>query len=267
MIDYIDVGTGPALLLLPGSYSTHAAWKGIQAALKGNYRLISTSLPGYGGTAEVRPDDVADTDLMAEFVARVVERIGEPVHLVGHSWGGLIAYATALGGKTDLLSLVTFEGNPVYSQTGAPDLPWLADVHETLRRFRAACADGDPDAAGIIIDFWGQPGLFDAMPPRIQDYCRSRVATNLLDWQCAEGFTPPISAYATLDVPCTVVRGERANPAIADISVRIAAAVPNSAAHVVKGAGHFLITTHPGPCASIIDGHIRSLGANTQRDK
>ncbi len=77
--DFTETGTGPALLFLPGSYSNYAAWKGVQSALEGSYRLISTSLPGYGGSSEVRPDDINDMSHMAYFVARVVEHAEEDV--------------------------------------------------------------------------------------------------------------------------------------------------------------------------------------------
>ena len=66
--DFEDTGTGPVLLFLPGSYSNYAAWKGIQKALKSSCRMISTSLPGYGGSKEIRGDTVQDITLMADFV-------------------------------------------------------------------------------------------------------------------------------------------------------------------------------------------------------
>ena len=34
-VDFVDAGEGPALLFLPGSYSTHAAWAEVIGALKG----------------------------------------------------------------------------------------------------------------------------------------------------------------------------------------------------------------------------------------
>jgi len=263
MFDFQDSGTGPALLFLPGSYSTHAAWKGVQAALQGNYRLISTSLPGYGGSTEVRPQTVFDTALMTDFVARVVDLIGEPVHLIGHSWGGLVAYATMLGQTVTPLSLITFEGNPVFSRDGDSDFPWLAKVMQTNARFETACAANDPDAAAIIIDYWSMPGFFNAMPPQVQAYCRATAHTNLLDWRSAAGFAPQLADYGAIDAPCTILRGEFANPAIVDISRAIAANVPNASLKTVRGAGHFLITTHAADCAAIIDRHMQDFAAHT----
>ena len=129
--DFIDDGTGPALLFLPGSFSAYAAWKGVQKALKGTYRLVTTSLPGYGDTPEIRDATTDNIERVTDFVAEVVARSGAPVHMVGHSYGGLVIYASVLSGKVTPESIVTFEGNPVFSRhTGGP-FPWAPD-HFTL---------------------------------------------------------------------------------------------------------------------------------------
>lgn len=40
-IDFDDPGIGPALLFPPDSYSTGVAWRAVQKALGGSYRMIS----------------------------------------------------------------------------------------------------------------------------------------------------------------------------------------------------------------------------------
>ena len=48
---------------------------------------------------------------------RVVEalarHVGAPVHLVGHSFGGMVAFAAALSGRVEVVSLALFEANPI----------------------------------------------------------------------------------------------------------------------------------------------------------
>ena len=58
------------------------------------------------------------------------------------------------------------------------------------------------------------------MPEPVQSYCRTTVASNILDWRAAAGFTPTIAEFAALDMPCTLVRGEHANPALAEVTDR-----------------------------------------------
>lgn len=263
--DFKDSGTGPVLLFVPGSYSNYSAWKNILQELNNSYRMIAISLPGYGGTPEIRDDIVNDMSAMSGFIAEVVDHIGEPVHLIGHSYGGLVAYAATLDKSINPLSLITFEGNPIYSRHPDAQYPWLAGTLDMTHRFEAAYAAGDPDAAAIIIDFWGKKGDFQAMPERFRDYCRSTVYTNILDWRTATGFKPFFSEFSAVDVPCSIVRGEYANQAIVDLSAAIAHEVPDNNLHIVEGSGHFLISTHPGECAKIIDDHMTAYGAQLQK--
>ncbi len=262
--DFEDGGTGPALLFLPGSYSNHAAWRGIQKALKGSYRTVTTSLPGYGGSKEMRGDSVNDMSLMSNFVAKVIDHIGEPVHLIAHSYGGLTAFASVLSGKASPLSLVTFEGNPVFSRRDDGEFSWQGDVIDMKTRFEAAYASGNPNAASLIIDFWSQPGVFTSMPEPFQNYCRSTVFSNILDWRSGSGFTPTISEYSAIDVPSTIVRGEHAIKAMVDISDEISQTIPDGSLRIVDGSGHFLISTHPDDCAAIIDEHMQNFASRQQ---
>ncbi|MEP1208273.1 MAG: alpha/beta hydrolase [Rhizobiaceae bacterium] len=251
-----DTGSGPALLFLPGSYSTKEAWKGVQAALQGSYRVISTSLPGYGATPEIRSDLVADMALMQEFVAHVVGRIGEPVHLIGHSFGGLTALASTLSGAVEPLSVITFEGNPIYSLPQQGEFVWKHQVLEVGEKFEQAYERGDADAAALIIDYWGHEGFFAAMPETVRNFCRATTYTNVLDWRAAAGFTPRVSEFSSIDVPSSLVRGELANDAIVEITGLLSQIMPSATQHIVPSAGHFLISTHAEQCAAIIDDHM-----------
>jgi len=255
--DFEEVGSGPAILFLPGSYSFHNAWRGVVETLKGKYRTICTSLPGYGGTEETRNEASDSISEMLEFMSQVIDRIGEPIHLVGHSYGGLTAYATALEHPEKVLSFITFEGNPIYALRNGIPYPWIDEVREMVDSFEEAIADGDPDAPRIIIDFWRKPGVFDAMPDPVKDYCRYKAKTNRIDWKTAAGFTPDIRAFSKLSMPSTVVRGELANQMIVDISNGISESLPDCLLTEVAGSNHFLISTHLIECAAIVDSHMQ----------
>ena len=83
--------------------------------------------------------------LGTDLVADVVDKVGEAIHLVGHSYGGLTTFASALSGKVSPLSLVAFEANPIYSKRNGSEFPWKAETTDVVERFNAAYALGDPD--------------------------------------------------------------------------------------------------------------------------
>ena len=113
-IDFVEAGEGATVLFIPGSYSTPAAWTPIQKRLPAKYRMVSTSLCGYGATDEVRTREQTSIECEVDIVAAVARRAGGgPVHLVGHSFGGTVALAAALYRRLTVASLSLFEANPL----------------------------------------------------------------------------------------------------------------------------------------------------------
>lgn len=251
-IDYQETGAGPAVLFVPGSFSTPAAWSAMQKHLPPGYRLIATSICGYGGTDETRRLGDLDIAHQVRIIEAVACHAGAPVHLVGHSFGGTIALAAALAGTVEVLSLATFEANPllVMRERGRADL--FGATQAMSAAFEQAYHDGERDAAGRIIDFWGGAGSFGAMPEAVQDYCRATTYANVLDWRTAFAFDATLADYARLTVPALVVRGSLANDAMVAITEGLTASLPNVRAAVVDGASHFLITSHAADCARLL---------------
>ena len=90
-IDYDVCGAGPTIVLVPGSCSTGAAWRPVISAWDNRFRCVTTSLLGYGGTAERRTTHDPSITHEAEMLESVIRRASGSVHLVGHSFGGLVA--------------------------------------------------------------------------------------------------------------------------------------------------------------------------------
>src|SRR6185295_19363065 len=111
-IDYQESGDGPAILFVPGAFSTPKAWRSLQENLPSGYRFVSTSLCGYGDTQETRTPDDIDMRHEIDVIEAVATKINVPLHLVGHSFGGNVALAAALAGRIEILSICTFEANP-----------------------------------------------------------------------------------------------------------------------------------------------------------
>jgi pimeloyl-ACP methyl ester carboxylesterase len=224
----------------------------IQDKLPQHFRFVGTSLCGYGETEETR--SLIDNDIRHEVrvIEAVARRIGEPVHLVGHSFGGAVALAAALSGKIEVLSLTTFEANPLLLIKERGQQEMFDDTKRMSEEFEAAHEAGERDAAGRIIDFWGGDGSFAGMPRPVQEYCRATCFANVLDWRTALRFEAKSTDYAMLKMPVLLVRGALANPAMVEITNALGDCLPNSQLHIVDNANHFLIATHARDCASVL---------------
>ncbi|MDP2032078.1 MAG: alpha/beta hydrolase [Polaromonas sp.] len=258
-IDCVESGEGPAVLFLPGSYSTTAAWRQVQRHLSPGYRLVTSSLGGYGGTTDTRTRQDFDIAHEVRLVEALAGHIGQPVHLVGHSFGGTVALAAALSGRIDIASLSLFEANPLPLIRELDGGTLHDDALQMSQAFEAAVRSGEPDAPARVIDFWGGPGVFAAMPEAVKAYCRETAAVNVLDWHTDFGFRVSAQDCANLAMPVLLVRGAEANPAMVAITDTLHGSLPDARHFAVDGAGHFLITSHATPCAQLLSAFLAEV--------
>src|SRR5260370_42229406 len=104
-IDYDESGEGPAVVLVPGSCSTGAAWRPVIAQWANSFRCVTTSLLGYGGNVGRRIGLGADIGHEAGGLGGVIRRAACPRRIVGPSVCGTPRLAPAVGGRGPRLAL------------------------------------------------------------------------------------------------------------------------------------------------------------------
>lgn len=255
-IDYAERGAGPAVLFLPGSFGTGAGWKLVVEQLGDSYRLVTTSLLGYGRTAERRPDGQASISEQIAVLDLIFDRLAAPVHLVGHSYGGVVALAHALKGQHRAVSLTLVEANPYPVLLDAGDQALYDAIVEMTGAYFAEYAGGRIDAAERVIDFYGGAGTFQALPQRVRDYVIETTPTNIRDWGTVEAFAPTVTDFASLAIPTLVIHGGDSPVVMRRISELLAMHLLDSRLVSVAGGSHFLPATHPAVLAGLIADHI-----------
>ena len=263
-IDYDESGNGPTIVLVPGSCSTGAAWRPIISQWDG-FRCVTTSLLGYGRTTERRTAHDADIAHEAEILEAVIRRAAGPVHLVGHSFGGLSALAVALRKQVPLRSLTIAEAP-------APEVLRHMGEHQHYRTFREmteayfdAFHAGESAAIGRMIDFYGGPGTFAGWPPRVRDYAVQTTAVNILDWASAYGFALPAALLASVETPTLVLWGGSSHPAAQRANQLLGQCIPNASVVTIDGAAHFMIASHAKVMADMIAAYVKAWDSEAVR--
>ncbi|WP_216213609.1 alpha/beta fold hydrolase [Amycolatopsis aidingensis] len=90
-----EAGSGPMVLLLHGFAGFWWVWRHQLLTLaEAGYRAVAVDLRGYGDSD--KPPRGYDAWTLSGDVAGLVRALGEPrAHLVGHAWGGLLAWTAA----------------------------------------------------------------------------------------------------------------------------------------------------------------------------
>jgi pimeloyl-ACP methyl ester carboxylesterase len=255
-VDYDECGAGPTLVLLPGSCSTGAAWRPVIAGWNGEFRCIRTSLLGYGGTTERRTAEDPSISHEAGVVESIVRRAGGPVHLVGHSFGGLVALAVALRRRVSLASLTVLEAPAIEVLRDQGEDRHYGTFRTMTEAYFTAFREGDSNAIARMIDFYGGAGTFSGWPRRFCDYAVETTPANLLDWESAYGFRLTPQSLASVAVPALIISGQTSHPAVGRANDLLAQYIPGAARATIADAAHFMIATHPKQFADLVARHV-----------
>jgi pimeloyl-ACP methyl ester carboxylesterase len=214
-LHYTEAGRGAALLLLHGGMGDLGSWPHQIRALSPRYRVIAYSRrrshPNRNGDAPCAHFADCLNEDVDDFLALQAELQAGPAHLVGTSYGALLALAVALRAPDQIASLVLAE---------PPLLQW-ARATESGERLYGAFIDGVWRAAAeafglglldhameLLTDgMWGRPMFRSWSDERIDAAMRNAAAMKTLT-QSLDPF-PDIerSAVACLTMPTLLVQG------------------------------------------------------------
>jgi pimeloyl-ACP methyl ester carboxylesterase len=254
-IDYDECGSGPTIVLVPGSCNTGAAWRPVISSFNDQFRCVTTSLLGYGATEERRTAFDSSISHEAEVLECVIRKAGGPVHLVGHSFGGLVALVVALRNRVPLASLVIAEA-PAMEILRATESHHYDVFRKMTEAYFADFASGNVGAIETMIDFYGGPGTFASWPAKVRSYAEQTTPVNILDWASAYGFPLEVASLAAVHVPTLILWGGASHPAMQCANTLLSESINGAALATVSGAAHFMITTHANEVARLMAQHV-----------
>ena len=222
-------GTGPRIVLVHGVVlGGRESWRA-QRPLTERWTLIAPDRPGHGRSPDARQDFEAEAALVAD------QLLGEPVHLVGHSYGAIVAMLAAAKRLPAVRSLTLIEppatrvaaGNPVVDE-------WAAEL-------RALFADPGDDLAAVLSRFFALAGVPLPVPEPLPEPLE-RGTRALVGARSPTEAELPLAAIAESGLPCLVVSGghhqgyETVCDAIAE-NINAERAVIPGAAHLIQDTG------------------------------
>ncbi len=237
-IAYRRSGEGTPLVLVHGTSATSSRWTPILPALEKHFSVYAVDRRGYG---ESDDGDSYAVEREFEDIAAVVDSIGEPVHLLGHSFGALCALEGALLTQ-NLSKLVLYE--PAIPISGISLYP-----EGIINRFQELLDAGDRE--GILTVLFREVA---GMPPREFEQFRSLPA-----WQARlasahnipresraeEEYEFKAERFKALHTPTLLLLGGDSPQVLKAATETIAKALPNSRIAVMPGQQHIAMDTAP----------------------
>ena len=217
---------------------TSRQWRKLADALAPTQRVVAPDLTGYGA----RPRWPVGTPFHFQTDVDVVaELMAEPMHVVGHSYGGLIALQLALQhpGRVRSLSLyepVAFgildEPIPAFPAFDHPDV-WLA----------------------AFVDWWNGPGAWQKLPPDTQAAFRD------VGWKLSEEVRSLMAdrtgaRYAQIQQPTLLLGGGKTPAPERRVLEALAVTLPHATLRIFPELGHMGPITAAGVVNAAIVEHV-----------
>ena len=218
VLHYVEAGDGPLVLLLHGFPEFWYGWREQFAPLaEAGFRVVAPDLRGYNLSSKPEGFDAYTADKLAADVRGLIRELGaESAMVVGHDWGGTVAWTLAMNHPEVVDRLVILnaahprklnEGlhNPrqllrtwYFFYFQSPRLPERRARRWHWRFFKRFLRDARPpytaEELDRYVDAWSQPGAAKAMI----DYYRAAVRLG-----SKQKDLPPIAA------PTLVIWGQR----------------------------------------------------------
>jgi pimeloyl-ACP methyl ester carboxylesterase len=255
-VEYQEEGSGATICFVPGSFSTGSSWRGIAAPLSARFRTVSTSLSGYGKTAERRLSGGDHMEDELDILDAVLRRIDAPTHLVAHSFGAWVALLFAARRPSQLLSLTLLEPTGFQLLALCDEAALNEHVNQLVHRYVNDWQNGDAFAVRQIIDFYGGEGAFTAFPEPMKQRLASQTATNILDWLSGYASPTSLAELGSIRMPIVIACGSNSHPAMKRCTQLLTHHLSNAEFKMIEGANHFMMGTHAKEVTDIVEAHI-----------
>jgi len=244
---YREAGAGPGVVCLHANASSSTQWRALMDQLAPDFHVLAAD--GYGaGKSPAWPGGRAlGLRDEAALLEPVFARAGQPLALVGHSYGAAVALVAAVAQPERIRALALYEPTlfSLLDAEGPP--PNDADgIRHAVARAGRALDRGDPDgAAECFIDYWMGPGAWRRTPAPRQPAIAAAV-TQVRDWAGAlfnEGTA--LAAFSRLQIPVLYLLGQDSPASSRGVARLLAGALPQVRVVEFEGMGHMGPITHP----------------------
>ena len=244
-------GLTSTVILLHGLMGSRCSWDA-QLGQLGAARTAAWDMPGYGGSQSLGPS--TDFNRLAMAVDRFADTIGaDTYHLVGISFGGMIAQYAAANDNERVRSLSLLATSPCFGLDGTRPEEW--------RRARLAPLDTglEPiDLAEGVLRSLGGTGISDlAIDGQVAAAARVTAAALRVSIDCLITHDSR-ELLDTIMAPTLCLVGDADDETPPSYSRHLADHIPDARLVTVAGAGHLLNAEAPSLVNTELRTHIEA---------
>ncbi|HZT66489.1 MAG TPA: alpha/beta hydrolase [Acidimicrobiales bacterium] len=231
-IAYETLGQGDPVVLIGGAFNDRQTVAGVAHVLSSQHTAVLYDRRGRGDSGDGRPPSL---DRELEDLAALIETVGAPAALFGHSSGAALALEAAAAGLP-VSKIAVYEPSYVVGRSRPRPGTGLAE------RIQALVAVGRRDAAAALFlsEAIGMPDeVVEGMQASPMWAMFAGLAHTLpYDLAACRGMKLPTRRLSRIAVPVLAVHGANTMPWLAASTEAVASAVPGARHVVLEGQDH-----------------------------
>lgn len=214
-LDVVDTGPrdAPVLIFLHGFPESHRTWRHQIAHFSDKFRCIAPDQRGYRGSSKPQEVDAYTPDKLIGDIFQLADALGvERFTIVGHDWGGAIAWGVAIAGQMNgrvTRCIIANAPHPAVFQKLLFTNPVQRASSQYMRGFRDPANDAlvrQAGLAGILLQEvkWDRPSPMEPEERELllKEWQDRDAAFAMLNWYRASPITIP-----SLDDPYELPEG------------------------------------------------------------
>jgi pimeloyl-ACP methyl ester carboxylesterase len=282
-LDAVDTGPrdAPVLIFLHGFPDSHRTWRHQIAHLSGRYRCIAPDQRGYRGSSKPKGVENYTPDKLIGDVFQLADALGVgSFTIVGHDWGGAIAWGVAIMGQLNgrvTRAVVMNAPHPVIFPKLLYTNREQRQASQYFRVFRDPASDQLVEQfglGGVLLKAFGEVRENPKMEPTeraalMEDYANREASIAMLNWYRASpmevldmdapyelpaGWQPP--ALPKLTIPTLVIWAMEDTALPAANLDGLDEVIADLALVKVPGCGHFVQWEAPTEVNAALDGFL-----------
>jgi pimeloyl-ACP methyl ester carboxylesterase len=244
----VDEGRGRPVLVVHPGLDDGRTWERPARLLAADHRVVRLCRRRY--RLDLPPRDWSVEEEAADVVA-LAASLGEPVLLVGHSSGGVVALEALVAAPEAFAGAVLYEP-PVH----------LRD-HEWAAPLRAARAGGPGPALRVflreIVQVPGWVAVLAGAWVALSGRSRALVPRQIADAEAIDRLGVRLDAYAALSTPTVLLTGTRSPAHLGERVAALGRTIPGASVVELAGVGHDAQVRRPAAVAAPITALARRL--------
>jgi pimeloyl-ACP methyl ester carboxylesterase len=252
-------GAASSVIALHCSLGSGRQWDRLAGELAGRHQVIAPDISGYGSNAG--PFVLPAT--LTEEIDLLSDRLGEasgPIHLVGHSYGGALAFKIAtdspLAGRVRSLTLIEPVLPTILMENGSDRRLYEHFVRLAHAVYEDLWNGNSWEAIEKFLEFWRGSGPAEQLSSNALVRLITHAEKLAFDFTAILAERNVTSAAAAIRVPTLLISGGLSPYLTQRVAARLASTIQGAETRYLPAAGHMLPISHAAAVNPAIVRHI-----------